>query len=118
MGYWGYKATESDSALDYMSTITEHLEKLWDGSTDHGERMAVAYVLTEAPDVDMTDYTGLKTKVATYLSNYVAMLNDRNADGERQEQIDYLEGLRSKLYFRQGTSLLDRGFWGIAVALP
>ena len=118
MGYWGYKATESDSALDYMSMITEHLEKLWDGSTDHGERMAVVYVLTEAPNVDMTDHLGLKDITAVYLRDYIAMLKDRNADGEQQEQIDYLEGLRSKLYFRQGTSLLDRGFWGIAVARP
>jgi hypothetical protein len=56
----------------------------------------------------MTDHSGLKNKAAIYLSNYAAMLNDRNADGERQEEIDYLEGLRSKLYFKQGTNLLGK----------
>lgn len=107
MGYWGHKATESDSALDYMFKVIEHLNMLWDKATDHGERMAIVYVITEAPNVDMTDHSGLKNKAATYLSNYAAMLNDRNADGERQEEIDYLEGLRSKLYFKQGATLLS-----------
>jgi len=36
------------------------------------------------------------------------MLNDRNADGERQEEIDYLDGLRSKLYLFDSTLLGNR----------
>ena len=107
MGYWGHRTMESDSALDYMFKIIEHLNMLWDKATDHGERMAIVYVITEAPDVDMTDNCGLN-KASTYLYNYSAMLNDRNADGERQEEIDYLDGLRSKLYLFDSTLLGNR----------
>ena len=108
MGYWGHRTMESDSALDYMFKIIEHLNMLWDKATDHGERMAIVYVITEAPDVDMTDNCGLKNKASTYLYIYSAMLNDRNADGERQEEIDYLDGLRSKLYLFDNTLLGNR----------
>jgi hypothetical protein len=106
MGYWGHGATESDSALDYMWKVIEHLNMLWDKAADHGERMAIVYVITEAPNVDMTDHSGLKNKAGIYLHNYAAMLKDRNNDGERQEEINYLNELRSKLSSRQGTTLL------------
>ena len=108
MGYWGYRATESDSALDYMSKITEQLEKLWDEATDYGEKMAVVYILTEAPEVDMGDYRGLKSKAATYVSDYAAMIEDRNIDEMRQGEIEYLQGLAKKLQTKQGTSLGEK----------
>ena len=107
MGYWGYKATESDSALDYMTWVAEGLEKLWNESTDHGDRMAVIYVLTQAPEIDGTDHRGLKKKASTYLYTYSEMINDRNLYGERQEEIDYLRGLREKLQETQGTTLFE-----------
>ena len=108
MGYWGYRATESDSALDYMSKITEQLEKLWNEAEDYGEKMAVVYILTEAPEVDMGDYRGLKSKAATYVSDYAAMIEDRNIDEMRQGEIEYLQELVAKLQSKQGTSLGEK----------
>jgi len=109
MGYWGYEATESDSALDYLAKVTEYLEKLWDEATDYGQKMAVVYVLTEAPVVDCTDYRGLKEKCAKYLWEYKGLLQgERNAYGESQKEIDYLQRLISKLWFRYGTSLGEK----------
>jgi hypothetical protein len=108
MGYWGYRATESDSALDYMSKIVKYLEKLWDEAEDYGERMAVVYVLTEAPEVDMMDFNDLKSRAATYVSNYAAMIEDRNIDEMRQGEIEYLQGLVTKLQSKQGTSLGEK----------
>ena len=108
MGYWGYGATESDSALDYMAKITEQLEKLWDEAEDYGEKMAVVYILTEAPEVDMVDYRGLKSKAATYVSNYAAMIEDRNIDEMRQGEIEYLQELVTQLQSKQGTSLGEK----------
>ena len=108
MGYWGYEATESDSALDYLGKVITHLKKLWDEATDHGERMAVVYVLTEAPEIDMMDYNGLKSRAATYVSDYAAMIEDRNIDEMRQGEIEYLQGLAKKLQTKQGTSLGEK----------
>jgi len=70
MGYWGYEATASDSALDYLARVTEHLEKMWDEAKGYGQKMAIVYILTEAPVVDVTDYRGLKEKCAKYLQDY------------------------------------------------
>jgi hypothetical protein len=112
MGYWRYEATESDSALDYMVKITEQLEKLWDEAEDYGEKMAVVYVLTEAPAVDMTDYRGLKAKAAAYVAERTTLLkrkplaNSIEAFNERCEQITYLLGLVEKLQTKQGTTLV------------
>ena len=108
MGYWGYRATESDSALDYMAKVIKYLEKLWDEATDYGEKMAVVYILTEAPEVDMTDSHGLKSKAATYVSNYASMIEDRNIDEMRQGEIEYLQELVAKLQSKQGTSLGEK----------
>ena len=117
MGYWGYKTTESDSALDYMSKVIEHLEKLWTEATDYGEKMAVVYVLTEAPAVDMSDYRGLKAKAVAFVADCMTRLDEEDVDdsgsvgdyiedfNKKQEQITYLQGLISKLQERQGTSL-------------
>jgi len=106
MGYWGYGATESDSALDYMAKITEQLEKLWDEAEDYGEKMAIVYILTEAPVVDITDYRGLKAKAAEYLWDYAELLgNECNAYGESRDEIEYLVRLHEKLQSKQGTSL-------------
>ena len=111
MGYWGYKTTESDSALDYMSKVIEHLEKLWTEATDYGQKMAVVYVLTEAPEVDSTDYRGLKAKAVTFVEDCITSLsrealeNSLEAFNERCEQVTYLQGLIKKLQAKQGTSL-------------
>ena len=106
MGYWGYEATASDSALDYLAKVTEYLEKLWDEATNYGQKMAVVYVLTEAPVVDCTDYRGLKAKAAKYVQDYADLLEgERNAYGESQKEINYLQGLITKLQAKQGTSL-------------
>ena len=106
MGYWGYEATASDSALDYLARVTEHLEKMWDEAKGYGQKMAIAYILTEAPVVDMTDYSGLKERCAKYLWEYKQLLKgERNAYGESQKEIDYLQGLITKLWFKQGTTL-------------
>ena len=114
MGYWGYKTTESDSALDYMSKVIEHLEKLWTEATDYGEKMAVVYVLTEAPEVDSTDYRGLKAKAVTFVEDCLTSLskealeNNLEAFNERCEQVTYLQGLVRNLLSTQGTSLGDK----------
>ena len=114
MGYWGYKTTESDSALDYMFKVIEHLEKLWDEATDYGEKMAVVYVLTEAPAVDMSDYRGLKAKAVTFVEDCLTSLskealeNNLEAFNERCEQVTYLQGLVRNLLSKQGTSLGDK----------
>ena len=109
MGYWGYEATESDSALDYLAKVTKYLEKLWDEATDYGQKMAVVYVLTEAPVVDCTDYRGLKAKAAKYVQDYADLLEgERNAYGESQKEINYLIRLFEKLQSKQGTSLGEK----------
>tara|TARA_R110002020_G_scaffold285063_1_gene500621 strand:+ start:731 stop:1087 length:357 start_codon:yes stop_codon:yes gene_type:complete len=114
MGYWGYAATESDSALDYMFKVIEHLEKLWDEATDYGQKMAVVYVLTEAPEVDSTDYRGLKAKAITFVEGCITSLskealeNSLEAFNERCEQVTYLQGLIKKLQANQGTTLLSK----------
>ena len=109
MGYWGYEATESDSALDYLAKVVEYLEKLWDEAENYGQKMAVVYVLTEAPIVDCTDYRGLKEKCAKYVQDYADLLEgERNAYGESQKEINYLIRLFEKLQSKQGTSLGEK----------
>ena len=77
MGYWGYKATESDSALDYLARVTEHLEKMWDEAKDYGQKMAIVYILTEAPVVDITDYSGLKAKAVAFVASAARVAEER-----------------------------------------
>jgi len=114
MGYWGYEATESDSALDAMFKVIALLEKMWDEATDYGEKMAVVYVLTEAPAVDMSDYRGLKAKAVAFVEDCVTSLskealeNSLEAFNERCEQVTYLQGLIKKLQVKQGTSLGEK----------
>ena len=120
MGYWGYETTESDSALDYMFKVIAHLETLWDEATDYGERMAVVYVLTEAPAVDSTDYRGLKAKAVAFVADCMTLLDEEEVDdngsvgdymgefNKRYEQITYLQGLIEKLQVKQGTSLSEK----------
>jgi hypothetical protein len=113
MGYWGYKTTESDSALDYMFKVSTHLQTLWDEATDYGEKMAIVYVLTEAPEVDSTDRKGLKAKAVAFVEDCVTSLskepleNNLEAFNEKCEQITYLQGLIKKLQERQGTTLFE-----------
>ena len=120
MGYWGYKATESDSALDYMFKVIAHLETLWDEANDYGQKMAVVYVLTEAPEVDGTDYNGLKEKAVAFVADCMTCLDEEAIDdsgsigdycedfNKRQEQMSYLQGLMNKLQVRQGTTLVEK----------
>jgi len=114
MGYWGYEAMESDSALDYMFKIIAHLETLWDEATGYGQKMAVVYVLTEAPEVDGTDYNGLKTKAVAFVEDCMTSLgkealeNSLEAFNERCEQVTYLQGLMDKLQERQGSTLIEK----------
>ena len=73
--------------------------------------MAVVYVLTEAPEVDSTDYKGLKAKAVTFVEDCITSLsrealeNSLEAFNERCEQVTYLQGLIKKLQAKQGTSL-------------
>tara|TARA_Y100000296_G_scaffold86457_1_gene126282 strand:- start:478 stop:840 length:363 start_codon:yes stop_codon:yes gene_type:complete len=114
MGYWGYKTMESDSALDAMFKVIELLEKMWDEATDYGEKMAVVYVLTEAPQVDGSDYRGLKAKAVTFVEDCLTSLskealeNNLEAFNERCEQVTYLQGLIEKLQEKQGTTLIEK----------
>jgi hypothetical protein len=112
MGYWGFGTTESDSALDYLGKVTEHLEKMWDEATDHGENMAIIYILSEAPLVDMTDYVGLKDKAVEYLTGYsymlyVAEVGVREYNKQSTEEIQYLVDLANLLLLRHGTTLVS-----------
>ena len=112
MGYWGFGTTESDSALDYLGKVTEHLGKLWDEATDHGERMAIIYILTEAPLVDMTDYVGLKGKAVEYLTEYSDMLYYAEVgvskyNKQSTEEIQYLVNLARVLLLRHKTTLVS-----------
>ena len=137
MGYWRYEATESDSALDAMFKVIALLEKMWDEATDYGEKMAVVYVLTEAPQVDGADYRGLKAKAVAFVADCMTRLDkenerlillvkaklvhfDEDVDdsgsigdycedfNKRYEQITYLQGLIEKLQVKQGTSLGEK----------
>ena len=111
MGYWGYKATESDSALDFMLKVSDHLETLFDEATDYGEKMAIVYVLTEAPEIDGIDHNGLKAKAIAFVEDCMTSLskepleNNLEAFNEKCEQITYLQGLIKKLQVREGTTL-------------
>jgi len=111
MGYWGFRTTESDSALDYLGKVTEHLEKLWDEATNHGEKMAIIYILTEAPLVDMTDYIGLKDKAVEYLTDYSDTLYDAEVgvseyNKQSTGEIQYLVDLANLLLLRHETTLV------------
>ena len=115
MGYWGYEATASDSALDYLAKVTEHLEKMWDEAKDYGQKMAIVYILTEAPVVDVTDYRGLKEKCAKYLQDYADLLQSERKEGYPTQEmvrfiqeIKYLRGLVSKLQTKQSTTLIEK----------
>ena len=114
MGYWGYEATESDSALNAMFKVIALLEKMWDEATDYGEKMAVVYVLTEAPQVDGSDYRGLKAKAVTFVEDCLTSLskealeNSLEALNEKCEQITYLQGLVRKLQEKQGSTLIEK----------
>jgi hypothetical protein len=114
MGYWGYEATESDSALDYMSKVIAHLETLWNEADGYGEKMAVVYILTEAPAVDGSDYKGLKEKAVAFVEdcgdelNKEALENDVEAFNKRCAQITYLQGLIEKLRAKQGSTLIEK----------
>jgi len=114
MGYWGYGATESDSALDYLGKVIAHLEKLWEEATGYGQKMAVVYVLTEAPEVDGADYNGLKAKAVVFVGDCMTSLsketleNSLEAFNERCEQVTYLQELIEKLQTKQGTSLVKK----------
>ena len=117
MGYWGYKTTESDSALDYLGRVAKYLNWLWNEATDYGEKMAVVYVLTEAPAVDMTDYRGLKAKAVAFVADCMTRLDEDDVDdsgsvgdyiedfNKKQEQLAYLQELMEKLQSKQSTSL-------------
>jgi len=106
MGYWGYEATASDSALDYLANLTEHLEKMWDEARDYGQKMAVVYVLTEAPAVDMTDYRGLKAKAVEFIGFAITNAYEAHDAYLENSKIEYLQGLVRKLQTKQGTTLL------------
>ena len=114
MGYWGYEATESDSALDAMFKVIALLEKMWDEATDYGEKMAVVYVLTEAPQVDGADYRGLKAKAVAFVEdcrdelNKEALENSIEAFNKRCAQVSYLQGLVEKLQEKQGATLIKK----------
>ena len=108
MGYWGYKAMESDSALDAMFKVIALLEKMWDEATDYGQKMAVVYVLTEAPEVDGNDYRGLKAKASAYLTDYADMLENDDGTEFTKVEIAYLRELASKLQEKQRSTLMDK----------
>ena len=120
MGYWGYKAMESDSALDAMFKVIALLEKMWDEATDYGEKMAVVYVLTEAPQVDGSDYRGLKAKAVAFVADCMTRLDAEDIDDsgsvgeycetfdERYSQNIYLQGLIEKLQEKQGATLIKK----------
>ena len=119
MGYWGYEATESDSALDAMFKIIALLEKMWDEATDYGEKMAVVYVLTEAPQVDGADYRGLKAKAVAFVEDCQTRLYAEDlrklpvgeyceAFDKRYAQNTYLQGLVWKLQEKQGATLIKK----------
>ena len=120
MGYWGYEATASDSALDYLAKVTEHLEKMWDEAKGYGQKMAIVYILTEAPVIDVTDYSGLKAKAVTFVADCMTCLDEEDIDdsgsvgdycedfNKKQEQIAYLQGLMEKLQEKQGTTLFEK----------
>jgi len=120
MGYWGYEATASDSALDYLARVTEHLEKMWDEAKGYGQKMAIVYILTEAPVVDVTDYSGLKAKAVTFVADCMTCLDEEAIDesgsigdycndfNKRYEQMSYLQGLVEKLQKKQSTTLVEK----------
>ena len=119
MGYWGYKAMESDSALDAMFKVIELLEKMWDEATDYGEKRAVVYVLTEAPQVDGSDYRGLKAKAGAFVEDCQTRLYAEDlkklpvgeyceAFDKRYAQNTYLQGLVWKLQEKQGSTLIEK----------
>ena len=64
MGYWGYKATESDGALDELGSWADQIEARWyelkDWTCDtHGEQMALIYMFAQCPQLAPVSYTHL-----------------------------------------------------------
>ena len=114
MGYWGYKATESDGALDELGTWADQIEARWYKLEDwpcvtHGEQMALIYMFAQCPQMAQATYTAdmLRVRMVKYLDNYLKICKQDSGDGSRAEEMVYIISLQQDLLRRESTGLLD-----------
>jgi len=107
MGYWGYKATESDGALDMLGNIADYLDTKWEellGDSGkygnnvnfdyHGDVMGIVTLLVESDNLDKINFTDLRSKAIFYLNSYIyALKNPDYYCEEKDEVIEYYKGL-------------------------
>ena len=108
MGYWGYKATESDGALDMLGDLASYLEEKWDEYAEeaktsvfhnyHGELMGIISLLIESDSLDKINFTNLRSKAVFYLNSYIFFLKDPDTYSEdKEEELAYLRILVATL---------------------
>jgi hypothetical protein len=110
MGYYGYKATQSDGAMDTIAGVATLLAEKWNaletlyGTTEqlywkteeertdasgypkgHGEKMGIIHMLLNVPEVDDSNDYGLRNNAIGYLVARVDELaNGHNLVQERE----------------------------------
>ena len=114
MGYWGYKATESDGALDERGSWADQIEARWyeleDWTCDtHGEQMALIYMFAQCPQMAQATNTAdeIRGQMVKYLNNYLEICKQDSVEGSRAEEMVYIMSLEQDLLRRESTGLLD-----------
>ena len=114
MGYWGYKATESDGALDELGSWAALIEARWyelkDWTCDpHGEQMALIYMFAQCPQLAQATRTSdeLRGQMLKYLDNYLEACRQDSVDGNRADEMVYIMSLEQDLLRRESTGLID-----------
>ena len=114
MGYWGYKATESDGALDELGSWADQIEARWyeleDWTCDtHGEQMALIYMFAQCPQMAQATNTAdeIRGQMVKYLNNYLRTCKQDSVDGSRAEEMVYIMSLEQDLLRRESTGLID-----------
>jgi hypothetical protein len=125
MGYYGYKATQSDGAMDTIAGVATLLAEKWNaletlyGTTEqlywkteeertdasgypkgHGEKMGIIHMLLNVPEIDDSNYYGLRKNAIGYLvqrADELANRHDLVQELEIRKEWSYTSGLLEKL---------------------
>jgi hypothetical protein len=118
MGYYGYKATQSDGAMDTIAGVATLLAEKWNevankfdtpfGTTTdhsgypkgHGVRMGIIHMLLNVPEIDDSNDYGLRKNAIGYLvqrADELANRHDLVQELEIRKEWSYTSGLLEKL---------------------
>ena len=118
MGYYGYKATQSDGAMDTIAGVATLLAEKWKeleiryGTTEelywkteeertdasgypkgHGEKMGIIHMLLNVPEIDDSNDYGLRKNAIGYLvqrADELAMNNAQWTDDEEEIREEWI----------------------------